>query len=605
MSWHVWIDRGGTFTDVVARDPQGELHVRKLLSEDPERYADAGIEAIRRLLPEAPSAALLEDVRMGTTVATNALLERQGSRVGLLITAGCEDLLEIGTQARPELFALEILKAQPLAERVVGVRERLAADGAVLERLDVAHLRAALGELRAAGIETLAVALLHGATNPVHELQVLEVAAEFGFAHVSLSHRAGGEVGLTARGETTCADAYLTPVLRGYVDRVRGALGADVPLTFMQSNGGLVAAERFQGKDAVLSGPAGGVVACMHVARRAGVPRAIGFDMGGTSTDVCRVDEDGAETVFSREVAGVRLTVPMLNVSTIAAGGGSLLRCDGRRLRVGPESAGSVPGPVCYRRPGGRLALTDANLLLGRIQPQHFPACFGPEGDAPLDPAPARAALAELAREVSQASGRETSAVEVALGCVRIANESMAQAIEEISVARGHDVTGYALVCFGGAGGQHACAVADRLNMQTVVLSPWSGVLSAYGIGLADLLHHQVHPLLQPWEEVEPGALAASWAELEAAGRGALREQGIPAERIDVRRSVELRYRGVDASLEVAWSDDREAVEAAFAAQHRAAYGFDRPGHALELVNLRAVTRGKAALAPPPAPQPA
>jgi len=602
MSWHVWIDRGGTFTDVVARDPQGALHVRKLLSENPERYADAGIEAIQRLLPEAPSAANLSDVRMGTTVATNALLERQGSRVALLITAGCEDLLEIGTQARPELFALEIVKAPPLAERVVGVRERLAADGSVTRPLDEAHLRVELAALAAAGVETLAVLLLHATTNPVHELRVLELAEEHGFAYVSLSHGAGGEVGATARGETTCADAYLTPILRRYVDHVRGSLGADVPLTFMQSNGGLVAAERFQGKDAVLSGPAGGVVACMHVARRAGVPRAIGFDMGGTSTDVCRVDEHGAETVFSREVAGVRLTVPMLNVSTIAAGGGSRLRCDGRRLRVGPESAGSVPGPVCYRRPGGQLALTDANLFLGRIQPQHFPSCFGPDGDAPLDPKPAAAALAELAREVSAAADRETTPLEVALGCVRIANENMAQAIEEISVARGHDVTEYALVCFGGAGGQHACAVAERLSMKTVVLSPWAGVLSAYGIGLADLVHHEVQPLLQPWSELDPQGVQRAWSTLDGAGRRALEEQGIPAERIDVRRSVELRYRGVDATLEVDWSDDRAEIERGFSARHKALYGFDRPGHPLELVNLRLVARGKAALEPDPAP---
>jgi 5-oxoprolinase (ATP-hydrolysing) len=473
--WSFWIDRGGTFTDVVGRDPQGALQVCKLLSEDPGRYDDAAVEGIRRLLGGTLDAEAIEGVRMGTTVATNALLERHGARVALVITAGFEDLLRIGTQARPDLFALRIEKPETLPEQVIGLEERVLASGEVRHAPDLERLRARLEQARADGIEALAVVLANAYAYPAHELAVGEVARDLGFAHVALSHAVVGELGLTARGDTTSADAYLTPILRDYVNRVRQRLDSgavSVPLRFMQSSGGLADAAHFSGKDAVLSGPAGGVVACAHVARQAGVERVIGFDMGGTSTDVCRVDlSEGFERVFERVVAGVRIKAPMLNVITIAAGGGSLLQFDGRRLTVGPESAGADPGPVCYRRDGGRLAVTDANVALGRVQPEFFPACFGPAGDERLDREAAWRRMQALAGEVARATGRNLSVPELAAGFVRIANDDMARAIREISVARGYDVSDYALCCFGGAGAQHACAVARLLGMTSVALS--------------------------------------------------------------------------------------------------------------------------------------
>ncbi|MCW8141325.1 MAG: 5-oxoprolinase, partial [Planctomycetota bacterium] len=601
--WAFWIDRGGTFTDVVARDPAGALHLRKLLSEDPAHLEDAPLRAIRGLLGLPPDAPLdqdrIEAVRMGTTVATNALLERRGARVCLVITAGLEDALEIGTQARPDLFALAIKKPEPLAAEVVALDERVLADGTVRRSPDLAALRARLEEVRARGVDAVAVVLMNAWAYPAHEQAVGALCREMGFGHVGLSHEVVGEIKLTARGDTTTADAYLTPILRAYVERVRRRLGERVSLRFMQSSGALADAARFSGKDAVLSGPAGGVVAVAHAARRAGLPKVIGFDMGGTSTDVSRIDlAEGFERTYERPVAGVRLKAPMLAVSTIAAGGGSLLRFDGRRLTVGPESAGAVPGPVCYRRPEGRLAVTDANAVLGRVQPRWFPACFGERGDEPLDVEAARARMAELAAEVTRATGREVSALELAAGFVRIANEAMVRAIREISVARGYDVTEYALCSFGGAGAQHACAMAEALGMTTVLLHPLAGVLSAWGMGLADVGHSDVAAVLRPLDAVAPADLEATFADLEARGRAEVVAQGVPAGRVRCARSLDLRYAGVDASLNVAleagWTSSSPALLEAFAAQHRRLYGFDRPGAAVEVVNARVETIGVA-----------
>jgi 5-oxoprolinase (ATP-hydrolysing) len=605
--WSFWVDRGGTFTDVVARDPEGRIHVHKLLSEDPGQYDDAALEAARRLiglegteeLREAP----VEAVRMGTTVATNALLEREGAAVCLVITAGFEDLLEIGTQDRPELFALEIVKPEPLVSVVVGVKESIDARGGVEAQPDLVALRGRLEAAKAGGAEAVAVVFKNAYRNPANELAVGALAQELGFAHVGLSHEVVREVGLTGRGDTTTADAYLSPILRRYVDRVGRALGPETSLRFMQSSGGLADAHRFSGKDAILSGPAGGVVACAHVARLAGHDKVIGFDMGGTSTDVCRIDlAEGFERTYERVVAGVRLKAPMLNVVTIAAGGGSVLGFDGRRLTVGPESAGADPGPVCYRRPAGKLAVTDANAVLGRVQADVFPTCFGPSGDEPLDVEAARAALADRAEEVARDTGQRLSPEELAAGYVRIANESMAAAIREISVARGYDVSDYALLCFGGAGAQHACALAQGLGMRTVLVHPSSGVLSAYGMGLADVVHTDVEALLVPLDAAARGPCAQIVERLAARGRDRVSAQGIAADQITWRASLDLRYRGVDASLSVVeprgvsadGPDDAwlAAWRAAFEEQHQRLYGFTRPDHALELVNVRVETVG-------------
>ncbi len=605
--WAFWIDRGGTFTDVVARDPAGALHLKKLLSEDPSQLEDAPLRAIRELLGQAPDepldAARIDSVRMGTTVATNALLERRGARVCLVVTAGFEDALEIGTQARPDLFALAIRKPEPLVAEVIGLEERVLVDGAVRRAPDLAALRARLEGVRARGVDAVAVVLMNAWAYPAHERAVGALCREMGFGHVGLSHDVVNEIKLTARGDTTTADAYLTPILRAYVERVRRRVGDQVSLRFMQSSGGLADASAFSGKDAVLSGPAGGVVAVAHAARQAGLPKVIGFDMGGTSTDVTRVDVDeGFERTYERVVAGVRLKAPMLAVSTIAAGGGSLLRFDGRRLTVGPESAGAVPGPVCYRRAEGRLAVTDANAVLGRVQARWFPACFGERGDEPLDVEAARARIAELAGELGRATGRELSAVELAAGFVRIANDAMARAIREISVARGYDVTEYALFSFGGAGAQHACAMAETLGIRTVLLHPLAGVLSAWGMGLADVVHADVAAVLRRLDEVAPATLEAAFAALEARGRAAVEAQGLRPERVRCARSLDLRYVGVDATLNVAadpaWTRGEgfpPALLEAFAAQHRQLYGFDRPGHPIEVVNVRVEAIGASA----------
>ncbi len=609
--WAFWIDRGGTFTDVVARDPAGQLHLKKLLSEDPSQLEDAPLRAIRELLGQAPDepldAARIDSVRMGTTVATNALLERRGARVCLIVTAGFEDALEIGTQARPDLFALAIRKPEPLVAEVVGLEERVLVDGTVRRAPDLAALRARLEGVRARGVDAVAVVLMNAWAFPAHERAVGALCREMGFGHVGLSHEVVGEIKLTARGDTTTADAYLTPILRAYVERVRRRLGDQVSLRFMQSSGGLADASAFSGKDAVLSGPAGGVVAVAHAARQAGLPKVVGFDMGGTSTDGARVDVDeGFERTYERVVAGVRLKAPMLAVSTIAAGGGSLLRFDGRRLTVGPESAGAVPGPVCYRRAEGRLAVTDANAVLGRVQPRWFPACFGERGDEPLDVEAARARMSELAAEVTRATGREVSALELAAGFVRIANDAMARAIREISVARGYDVTEYALFSFGGAGAQHACAMAETLGIRTVLLHPLAGVLSAWGMGLADVVHTSVAAVLRRLDEVTPGELDRAFAGLEARGRAAVEAQGLRPERVRCARSLDLRYVGVDATLNVpadpGWTRSRTddasfppALLEAFAAQHRQLYGFDRPGHPVEVVNVRVEAIGASA----------
>ncbi len=485
--WEFWIDRGGTFTDVVGRRPDGRLVTRKLLSHDPERHRDAAVAGIRLMLELGPDEPVPADridiVRMGTTVATNALLERRGEPTVLIVTEGFRDALRIAYQNRPRLFDRHIVLPEAVYERVVEVPERIDAHGATVRPLDLAAVAGRLSAARSDGFRSAAVVLMHGYRHPAHESAVAAEARRLGFTQVSCSHEVSPLIKLVPRGDTTVVDAYLSPVLRRYVDEVARELEG-IRLMFMQSNGGLREAAHFRGKDAVLSGPAGGVVGMARTSRQAGFERVIGFDMGGTSTDVSHYAGE-FERDFGTQVAGVRMRAPTMNIHTVAAGGGSVLHFDGRRYRVGPDSAGAVPGPACYRR-GGPLTVTDANVMLGRVQPDHFPEVFGPHGDQPLDAGAVHRGFAELADAVTEATGVRRSPEEVASGFLDIAVLNMANAVKKISVQRGHDITRYALTSFGGAGGQHACAVADALGVSTVIVPPLAGVLSAYGIGLAD-----------------------------------------------------------------------------------------------------------------------
>jgi 5-oxoprolinase (ATP-hydrolysing) len=588
--WQFWIDRGGTFTDVVARRPDGGIVTRKLLSDNPERYADAALAGIREVLGLPAATAIPADaiaaVKMGTTVATNALLERKGERTLLAITRGFADGLRIGYQNRPRLFDRHIVLPDLLYERVIEIDERMDAHGQVLAPLDEAAARAALAAAYAAGIRAVAIVLMHGYRYPDHERAVAELARAVGFTQVSTSHEVSPLMKLVARGDTTVVDAYLSPILRRYVDTVAGELG-DVRLMFMQSNGGLTDAKRFQGKDSILSGPAGGVVGMARTAELAGFRRVIGFDMGGTSTDVAHYD--GAyERTFDSLVAGVRMRAPMMNIHTVAAGGGSILRFDGVRLRVGPESAGANPGPACYRR-GGPLTVTDANVMLGKIRPAFFPSVFGPGGDQPLDVDAVRDGFTRFAAEIAAATGQPMTPEQAAEGCVEIAVDNMARAIKRISVQCGHDVTRYVLNCFGGAGGQHACLVADALGMTQVLIHPLAGVLSAYGMGLADIraLREETveAPLAGAMDE-----LTARLAVLDADGRATVEAHGVDPGRISVERRVHLRYLGTDTALAVSFADV-DAMRAAFAAEHQERFGFVMPDKDLiaEAVSVEAI----------------
>jgi 5-oxoprolinase (ATP-hydrolysing) len=560
-SWTFAIDRGGTFTDVVARAYDGRVRIEKLLSENPGQYDDAALEAIRRVL--ADEGGEVAEVRMGTTVATNALLERKGERVTLAITRGFGDALRIGYQARPDIFARHIVLPSMLYERVVEIDERVGVEGELLVGLDEVQARAALASIRAAGIDALAIVLMHGWRYPAHEARLAEIARELGFTQVSVSHEVAPLIKLVGRGDTTVVDAYLSPVLRRYVDRVAAGLPDATDLHFMQSNGGLAEATAFRGKDAILSGPAGGVVGMVAANVPHGNERLIGFDMGGTSTDVSHYAGQ-FELADESVVAGVRIRAPMMQIHTVAAGGGSICRFDGMRFRVGPESAGANPGPACYRN-GGPLTVTDCNLFLGRIDPAQFPAVFGPGGNEPLDRAASEARLQEVADQLGGAKGLH----EIARGFLDIAVDNMAAAIRKISIARGHDVTRYTLACFGGAGGQHACAVADALGMERILIHPLAGVLSAYGIGIADVKAIRDVSVLRPLGE----DLSEALADLEARARNALVEQGIRSERIELHRRARLRTAGSDTTLEVGISSPQQML-AEFAALHRNRFGY-------------------------------
>ncbi|WP_077797030.1 hydantoinase B/oxoprolinase family protein [Streptomyces sp. JHA26] len=577
--WRFWIDRGGTFTDVVAQAPDGRIRALKLLSEDPGRYRDAAVEGVRRLLGLAPGESVpdevIHSVRMGTTVATNALLERAGERTVLVITRGFRDALRIGYQNRPHLFAREIELPEALYERVIEVEERVTAEGEVLRPPDLDALAVELRRAYAEGIRAVAVVCMHSALHPAHERAVGRLATSLGFAQVSLSSAVGPLTRLVLRGDTTVVDAYLSPGLRRYVHDVSRELPG-VRLLFMQSNGGLAAADHFRGTNAVLSGPAGGIVGMAGLSRRAGHDRVVGFDMGGTSTDVSHFAGEFDRVPVTR-VAGVRLQVPMLDIHTVAAGGGSVLRFDHGRYQVGPDSAGARPGPACYRA-GGPLTVTDANVMLGRIPPARFPRVFGPDGDQPLDETVVRRGFTELAARIREATGDRRTPEEVAEGFLRVAVANVAAAVKRISVHRGHDVRAYALTAFGGAGGQHACAVADALGIRTVLVPPLAGVLSALGIGLADVttVHEQSLELVLDDAHMDGVRTAAD--RLEATARARLAAQGTPDERVRVTRTARLRYDGTDTSVTVPLGEAAE-MAGTFTERHRALYSFllERP----------------------------
>ena len=578
--WQFWIDRGGTFTDIVGRRPDGGFVTHKLLSENPERYPDAALQGIRELLGLAGGAPIpgerIEAVKMGTTVATNALLERKGDRTLLLITKGFADALRIGYQARPDIFARRIELPELLYERVAEVEERVRADGTVETPLDEAGARAALEAAFADGIRAVAIVLVHGYRHTEHERRLGALAREAGFTQVSVSHEVSPLMKLVGRGDTTVVDAYLSPILRRYVDRVAGELG-DTRLMFMRSNGGLADARFFQGKDAILSGPAGGIVACARTGELAGFREVIGFDMGGTSTDVCHFAGE-FERSFETVVAGVRMRVPMMEIHTVAAGGGSILSFDGSRCRVGPESAGANPGPAAYRR-GGPLTVTDCNVMLGKLQPEYFPSIFGPDGDQPLDAEVVRTKFAALAEQMAQATGIQRTPEEVADGFLRIAVDAMATAVKKISVQRGYDATRYVLNCFGGAGGQHACLVADELGMERILLHPFAGVLSAYGMGLASITTSRERSVERTLDDALVAELDALLDQLAAEGFEEVRAQGVAPERISDRRRLMLRYEGTDTPLEIAFGP-LATIVAGFEATHRQQFGFvapDRP----------------------------
>ena len=608
--WQFWIDRGGTFTDIVARRPDGTLVTHKLLSDNPERYRDAAVQGIRELLGIAPGVPIpaerIEAVKMGTTVATNALLERKGERTALVITRGFADALRIGYQNRPKLFVRRIELPTLLYERVIEADERIGAHGDVVRPLDVAAAAEGLRAAHADGVRAVAIVLMHGYRYPAHERVLAALAREIGFTQVSVSHEVSPLMKLVSRGDTTVVDAYLSPILRRYVDQVESALGIGaesgqaIRLQFMQSSGGLTDARLFHGKDAILSGPAGGVVGAVEVSRLAGFDRIIGFDMGGTSTDVTHWAGE-YERAFVTEVAGVRLRAPMMSIHTVAAGGGSVCTFDGARFRVGPESAGANPGPAAYRR-GGPLTVTDCNVMVGKVDPDLFPRVFGPGGDAPLDAAVVRTKFAALAADVARGTGVARSAEEVAEGFLRIAVENMANAIKHISVQRGYDVTEYTLCCFGGAAGQHACLVADALGMTRAFIHPLAGVLSAYGMGLADVRALRQQAVEARLTAAALGAVAATFAALAATAEEEVARQGIGRARIATHRSLHVKYEGTDTTIAVAAADGVAEVVAEFEQRYAKQYGFLMPGRGLVIEAVAVEAVGKAQSAADEAP---
>ncbi len=593
--WQFWIDRGGTFTDVVGKRPDGSLVTHKLLSENPEQYRDAAVAGMRHLLGlqagQAISPDLVECVKMGTTVATNALLERKGEPTLLVTTRGFRDALRIAYQDRPKIFERHIVLPELLYSRVIEAVERVGAHGEVEQVLDEAHLRERLWAAFDAGLRSVAIVFMHGYRYPTHELAAARLAREAGFTQVSVSHQVSPLMKLVSRGDTTVVDAYLSPILRRYVEQVAAEMPG-VKLYFMQSSGGLTDAHVFQGKDAILSGPAGGIVGMVRTAQLADIDRVIGFDMGGTSTDVSHFAGE-FERAFETQVAGVRMRAPMMSIHTVAAGGGSVLSFDGARFRAGPQSAGANPGPACYRR-GGPLAVTDANVIVGKIQPAYFPKVFGPQANELLDAQVVADKFTAMAQDIERLTGAKRSPEEVAEGFIDIAVGAMANAIKKISVARGYDVTRYTLQCFGGAGGQHACRVADALGMTRVFAHPLGGVLSAYGMGLADqgVMRQAAieKPLLDALE-----VMRTRLDELSAAAADELMRQGVGSGALKVHQRVHVRYEGTDAALVVPHGS-AAGIQTAFEAAYRQRFAFLMSERRLivEAVSVEAIAAGDA-----------
>jgi len=589
--WQFWIDRGGTFTDVVARTPTGELMTCKLLSDNPEQYRDAALQGIRTALNtpsgDAIPAEQIEAVKMGTTVATNALLERTGDRTVLVITRGFRDALRIGYQNRPDIFARHIVLPELLYENVIEVDERYNAKGEKLVAVDIESARKELETAYENGIRSCAIVFMHGYRYQDHEKTVAAIAREIGYTQVSISHEVSPLIKLVSRGDTTVVDAYLSPILRRYVDQVASEIQG-ARLMFMQSNGGLTDALLFKGKDSILSGPAGGIVGAVETAAMAGFDKIIGFDMGGTSTDVTHYAGE-YERAFDTLVAGVRMRVPIMRIHTVAAGGGSILKFDGLRYRVGPDSAGANPGPSSYRR-GGPLTVTDCNVMLGKLQPDLFPEIFGANGDQPLDYDAVRQRFDFMADEICKSIGERPGVHDVAEGYLKIAVENMANAIKKISVQRGYDVTEYTLCCFGGAGGQHACLVADALGMKTVFIHPLAGVLSAYGMGLADIRAMREQSVELRLDESAVDVIKNNFAALKQQTRDEILNQGINDDSIFLYRRVHIRYDGTDSALII----DAGALEdmvLQFENTYRERFGFVMQGKALiiEAISVEAV----------------
>ena len=572
--WQFYIDRGGTFTDVVAKTPQDKIIVYKLLSENPEQYRDAPIQGIRDLMGIPQDRPIpteqIEVVKMGTTVATNALLERKGDRVVLLITKGFKDALRIGYQNRPDIFARQIVLPSMLYETVIEIEERYDAEGNELKSVNKQQVRQDLQTVFNTGIKSCAIVLMHGYRYPQHELEVAEIAREIGFTQISISHQVSPLIKLVSRGDTTVVDAYLTPILRHYIDRIASQL-PNTEIMFMKSSGGLVNADNFQGKDSILSGPAGGIVGAVKTSQKEGFNQIVTFDMGGTSTDVAHYAGE-YERELDSEIAGARMRVPVLAIHTIAAGGGSILSFDGMSYRVGPESGGANPGPACYRR-GGKLTVTDANLMLGKIHPQYFPAVFGKDANLPLDREIVITKFKQLAETINTATGNYPTLERVASGLIAIAVANMANAVKKISLQKGYDITQYVLCCFGGAGAQVACLIADTLGITKIFIHSYAGVLSAYGVGLADIRTNKVVSVeitLSP--DIIP-QLESLLKSLEETGK---REQKTGNKELVVRK-VNLKYEGTDSTLTVDFNSDVAMMQQDFATEHKTRYGFIQP----------------------------
>jgi 5-oxoprolinase (ATP-hydrolysing) len=591
--WQIWIDRGGTFTDVIARSPNGTLTARKLLSENPDHYEDAAVAGIKSILTAASRSETIEAVKMGTTVATNALLERKGATTALVITRGFADALRIGYQNRPDIFALKICHPESLYSHVIEADERVTDDGDVLHPLQTESLRTQLDAVYSEGCRSVAVCFLHGYKWPVHEQAAGNVAETIGFTQISLSHEVSPLIKLVNRGDTTVVDAYLSPILKKYITRLKKSLDAAAlrpqRLMFMQSNGGLADENQFRGKDSILSGPAGGVVGMVAAAAPVAGSRLIGFDMGGTSTDVSLYDND-YEYVSQTELAGIRLSSPMLRIHTIAAGGGSILRFDSGRFQVGPDSAGADPGPTCYRR-GGPLAVTDANLMLGKLIPEHFPAVFGPAGNELIDLRMVQNSFAKLAKEISASSGKKMSAEEVAEGFIKVAVTKMSHAIKFVSIQRGHDPREFVLCCFGGAGGQHACQVADELGIRRILIHPFAGVLSAYGMGVAPLRTYRVEQIDALLSAQVLNGLREKFVHLGRQCAESLRQQGVADSAIKQRNFLSIKVADSDTSLSVD-AGRLDQIKADYQAKHEHRFGFAADDSNLVIESLRIEASG-------------